>query len=82
MPDYLVCSNPSCRLVVDLQECREPSAGGTSLDPEKIGLSLCPECACAWAAACPFCAKELSIIWHGHHAHCAHCHRRFHARAA
>ena len=76
MHNYLVCSHPSCRLVVDLQECREPR------DPEKIGLNACPECASAWAASCPFCAKEIAIIWHGHHAHCAHCHRRLHAKAA
>jgi hypothetical protein len=76
MENFLICGNPSCRFVLDLQEVRTPLRSLQSL------LSECPECGSQWSATCPFCAQSLSIIWHGHRAHCAQCHRRFHAPVA
>ena len=74
MPDFLVCSNPSCRLVLDLQEARQPLS--------QSFLNRCPECESEWSATCPFCTQPVGVIWHGHRAHCAHCHRRFHTPVA
>ena len=76
MENFLICGNPSCRFVLDLQEVRKPVTRLGKL------LAECPECASQWSATCPFCAETLSIIWHGHHAVCAHCHRQFHRPAA
>jgi hypothetical protein len=76
MQDYLICTNPSCRLVIDLQGCTTP------LDKEEIGLAECPECGAPWSERCPFCRTSIAVTWHGHHAHCAHCQRRFHSKAA
>lgn len=74
MPDFLVCTNSYCRFVLDLQEARKPLSGSF--------LNRCPECGSPWSATCPFCAEPISVIWHGHHALCSHCHRRFHTPAA
>jgi transcription elongation factor Elf1 len=76
MPHFLVCANASCRFVVDLQQARKPLRRSQSL------LSKCPECGSDWLASCPSCAEPLSVTWHGHRAHCAQCHRQFHAAAA
>lgn len=76
MPDYLLCANPSCRLIIDLEGCRKP------IRLSEIGIDNCPECSSAWSSTCPFCAHRIDVVWHGHHAHCANCHRRFYARAA
>ena len=76
MENYLVCGNPSCRMVLDLQEVRRPQQVAKSL------FSECPECGSQWSATCPHCKQALSVIWHGYHAVCGHCHRRFHAPAA
>jgi hypothetical protein len=74
MEHFLICGNPSCRFVLDLQEVRKPLPG--------LLLNECPECGSQWSATCPFCAQPLSIIWHGHRAHCAQCNRRFHTPVA
>jgi len=76
MENFLICGNPSCRFVLDLQELRKP------LRPPKSLLNECPECGSQWSATCPFCKEPLSVIWHGHRAHCAQCHRQFHTPAA
>jgi hypothetical protein len=76
MENYLLCSNPSCRFVLDLQELPKSSR------PPVGFLEECPECGSQWASTCPFCLQPLSIVWHGHVAHCAGCHRKFHAQAA
>lgn len=76
MHDYLLCANPSCRLIIDLAGCRQP------IRLEEIGLEDCPECNSGWSSTCPFCAQRVDVVWHGHHAHCASCHRRFYAKAA
>ena len=76
MEYFLICSNACCRFLLDLQEVRKP------LRRTETFLKECPECGSQWSATCPFCTQPLSIIWHGHRAHCAQCHRRFHAPAA
>ena len=76
MEKFLVCGNPSCRLIVDLREARKPLRRAESL------LKECPECGSEWSATCPFCAERLSVTRHGYHAHCAQCHRKFHTPAA
>lgn len=76
MENYLICGNPSCRFVVDMQETRKPLRRSLSF------LSECTECGSPWSSSCPFCAQTLSVIWRGHHAVCAHCHRQFHRPAA
>jgi hypothetical protein len=76
MEHFLICGNPSCRFVLDLQELRKPLRGSQWL------LKECPECGAQWSATCPFCSEPLSVMWRGHHALCAHCQRRFHAPAA
>ena len=74
MPDFLVCSNPACRLVLDLQEARKPLSSSF--------LNQCPECAARWSATCPYCREPVTVRWQGHHALCANCHRRFHTPVA
>jgi hypothetical protein len=76
MEHFLICSNATCRFVVDLQQARKPLRRSGSL------LNQCTECGSEWLATCPSCAKPLGVIWQGHHAHCAQCQRRFHASAA
>jgi transcription elongation factor Elf1 len=76
MEHFLICSNATCRFVVDLQQARKPLRRSGSL------LNQCPECGSEWLASCPSCTKPLSVSWQGHRAHCAQCHRRFHAPAA
>ena len=76
MENFLICCNPSCRFVLDLQEVRRPLRRSFPL------LNECPECRSSWSATCPFCTETLSVIWRGHHAVCAHCQRQFHRPAA
>ena len=76
MEHFLICSNATCRFIVDLQQARKPLRRSGSL------LNQCPECGSEWLAGCPSSAKPLSVTWQGHHAHCAQCQRRFHAPAA
>jgi hypothetical protein len=76
MEHFLICGNPACRFVLDLQEVRKPLRRSEWL------LKECPECGSQWSATCPFCTEPLSVIWRGHHALCARCHRQFHAPAA
>ena len=76
MQHFLVCGNASCRFVLDLQQARKP------LRRAELLFKQCPECGSEWLASCPFCNEPLGVIWHGHHAHCAQCTRRFHAPAA
>ncbi len=76
MERFLICGNPSCRLVLDLQEVRKPLRRSEWL------LNDCPECGSQWSATCPFCMQPLSVMWRGHHALCARCQRQFHASAA
>lgn len=76
MEHYLICGNPSCRLVLDL------NGSGKSLRRSQIHLNECPECGSVWSATCPFCVQPLSVIFRGHRAHCGHCHRKFYAKAA
>jgi len=76
MEHFLICGNPFCRFVLDLQEVRKP------LRRAQLLLKECPECGAQWSTTCPFCAEPLSVMWHGHHALCAHCHRQFHTPAA
>jgi len=76
MEHFLICANPSCRFVVDLKQARKP------IRRSELSLSECPECGSEWLANCPSCAEPLSVTWHGHHAHCAQCHRKFRAAAA
>ena len=76
MENFLVCGNPSCRFVLDLQGVRKPLRRSQSLFKE------CPECGSSWLAACPYCTEALGVTWRGHHAVCARCHRQFHAPAA
>lgn len=76
MEHFLVCGNPSCRFVLDLEEVRNPHRVAESLFRE------CPECGSQWSATCPFCAEPLRVMWRGHHAVCAHCQRQFHTPAA
>jgi primosomal protein N' len=59
-----------------LQEVRNPHRVAESLFHE------CPECGSQWSATCPFCAEPLRVMWRGHHAVCAYCHRQFHTPAA
>lgn len=76
MPNYLLCSNPGCRLIIDLEGCKDP------VDLEEIGIENCPECKSSWTSRCPFCVQAIAVNWNGHHAHCGHCQRRFYAKAA
>jgi hypothetical protein len=76
MEHFLVCGNPSCRFVLDLTEVRNPQRVAETLFRE------CPECGSQWSFTCPFCAEPLSVMWHGHHPFCGHCHRQFHTPAA
>ena len=76
MENFLICGNASCRFVLDLSEMRKP------LRSSRFLLNECPECGSQWSAKCPFCSQPLSIIWHGHRAHCSQCQRRFHASVA
>src|SRR5437764_5844734 len=76
MQTYLLCTNPACRFVLDLQELARPVQLPLGF------LDECPECGSQWSSTCPFCVQPLSIGWHGHVAHCARCHRKFHAQAA
>jgi hypothetical protein len=71
MRHFLICSNPSCRFVLDFQMSRNP------LRRSRVPLSECPECGSGWSANCPFCIQPLSLAWHDHLPHCGHCHRRF-----
>src|SRR5258708_29608503 len=70
MENFLICGNPSCRFVLALQEIRKP------LRRSQLFLKDCPECGSQWLATCPFCTAPLSVFWHGHPPHCAHCHRQ------
>jgi hypothetical protein len=65
MQDYLISTNPSGRLIIDLQ------GGTTLLDREEIGLAECPDCAAQWSDSCPFCRTSIAATWHGHQAHCS-----------
>ena len=76
METYLICGNHSCRMVLDL------NGSANSLRRSQIHLSACPECGSEWMSTCPFCVQPLRVMFRGHHAHCGHCHRKFHARAA
>jgi transcription elongation factor Elf1 len=76
MEHFLICGSPSCRFVVDVRQARKPLRRSQSL------LNECPECGSEWMASCPSCAKPLDVTWQGHRAHCAECHRQFHAPAA
>ena len=76
MPNFLVCGNPACRFVLDLQEAKKPLRHSHPL------LNECPECGSQWSVTCPNCTAPLSVMWRGHHAVCAHCHRQFHRPAA
>ena len=71
MPHFLICSNPSCRLVLDFRVPGEP------LRRSRVPLNECPECGSEWSANCPFCIQPLSLAWHHDLPHCAHCRRRF-----
>jgi primosomal protein N' len=76
MEHFLICTNASCRFVLDLQQARKPLRRSQPL------LNQCPECQSEWSARCPFCDETLNIVWRGHHAQCAKCRRQFHAPAA
>jgi DNA-directed RNA polymerase subunit RPC12/RpoP len=71
MPRYLICNNPRCRFVLDLQ------ISGKALRRSRVPLSECPECGSGWSTSCPFCAQPLNLAWHDQRPHCAHCSRRF-----
>ena len=71
MPHFLICSNPSCRLVLDFRVPGEPPRRS------RVPLNECPECGSGWSANCPFCIQPLSIAWHHELPHCAQCRRRF-----
>jgi hypothetical protein len=71
MQHFLICSNPGCRFVLDLQ------VSGKPLRRSRVPLSACPECGSGWSASCPFCVQPLNLAWSDHRPQCANCHRRF-----
>jgi hypothetical protein len=71
MPRYLICDNPRCRFVLDLQ------VSGKQLRLSRLPLSDCPECGSEWSASCPFCVQPLNLAWRDQRPHCARCDRRF-----
>jgi hypothetical protein len=75
MEHFLICANPCCRFVLDLQETARP------LRRPAAFLNECPECGSQWSANCPFCVQPLRMVWRGHLPHCGHCHHKLHAEA-
>jgi hypothetical protein len=71
MQHYLICSNPSCRFVLEFQ------GSGKAFRRSRVPLNECPECGSGWSVNCPFCIQPLSLAWHDQLPHCGHCHRRF-----
>ena len=78
MDPFLICANPRCRFVLDLQE----GLNGRVLARNEMFLNECPECGGAWSANCPFCVQRLAIEWRNELPHCLHCSRKLQAAAA
>jgi hypothetical protein len=72
---FLVCTNPMCRLIVNLRE------GGQEVERSEIIVNECPECGNPWSGHCPFCDRELEVVYEGSLALCARCHRRLQSEA-
>src|SRR5947209_3611195 len=53
MEYFLICTNPTCRFIVNLRE------GAQVLERSKLVLDECPECGHPWSSYCPFCARRL-----------------------
>jgi len=71
MQNFLICSNPTCRFVLDLQ------GAGKLFRRSRTVLSECPECGAEWSSTCPFCIQPLHVAWRDQQPCCAHCLRRF-----
>jgi hypothetical protein len=69
MESLLICSNSSCRFLVDLRDAKR------LVRRSALPLRECPECGDEWSNACPFCAQHLNLEWADGLPHCASCHR-------
>ena len=70
---FLICTNPSCRFIVNLRE------GAQVLERSKLVIDECPECGNAWSSYCPFCDRSLEVVQRGSLSFCAHCGRSLQA---
>jgi len=69
MEYFLICTNPTCRFIVNLRE------GAQVLERSKLVLDECPECGHPWSSYCPFCARPLEVIRRGDLSQCLRCGR-------
>lgn len=67
MESFLICTNPKCRYLVDLQESGQP------LERSKLILDECPECGHQWSSACPFCRQPLTTKLRNIPHRCSRC---------
>jgi hypothetical protein len=75
LEEFLICENPSCRLLISLRE------GDKLLPRSELLLKVCPECDHEWSGHCPFCAQLLDIFWGGGVPFCSLCSRPLQADA-
>lgn len=69
MEFFLICSNPRCRYLINLQ------SGTQVLERSKLPLDECPECGHPWSGNCPFCALPLESDMRETQPICSHCGR-------
>jgi transcriptional regulator with PAS, ATPase and Fis domain len=67
MEDFLICTRPKCRELVDLHERHERGAVSGDLPRD------CPECGHFLSRFCPFCRQSLDVHWQGDIPHCKYC---------
>jgi transcription elongation factor Elf1 len=71
MDSFLICTNPSCRFVVNLRE------GAQVLHRSELIIEECPECGHPWSSHCPFCGLPLEAIRGDDFSRCSNCNREF-----
>lgn len=67
MEYFLICTNPSCRFIVNLRE------GAQVLERSKLFIDECPECGHPWSSYCPFCGRPLEAAQRGNFYRCLSC---------
>jgi len=69
LENFLMCTNPKCRFIVNLRE------GAQVLERSKIVIDECPECGSKWSSYCPFCEQPLEVVCRGGLSFCVRCNR-------
>lgn len=68
MEDFLICSNPLCRHLMNLHE-------GEQVLERSLVIDECPECGHLWSSCCPFCRHSLETDLRQTPPRCARCFR-------